>query len=112
MQPSPDEAWRVGDSARRLIYNLLRSPTGLWEALKLCYNESKPQDAGMDGSTKHHEHTLQKMGWFIISIKLTATCRTELLFFLIDHVPFGSTHHGEHGWGLFRGWYRAGGRRW
>lgn len=41
-----NKAWRVSDSARRLIYNLLRSPPGLWEALKICYNESKPQDAG------------------------------------------------------------------
>ena len=40
------QAWRVSDPTRRLIYNLLRSPVGLWDALKICYNESKPQDAG------------------------------------------------------------------
>ncbi|CAK9107144.1 Uncharacterized protein SCF082_LOCUS49885 [Durusdinium trenchii] len=40
-------AWRVSDPTRRLIYNLLRSPVGLWDALKICYNESKPQDAAL-----------------------------------------------------------------
>ena len=30
-----------------MIYNLLRSPKGLWDALKECYNESKPQDAAL-----------------------------------------------------------------
>ena len=40
------KGWRVNDSTRRLIYNLLRSPKGLWTALKLCYNETKPELAG------------------------------------------------------------------
>lgn len=40
------KAWRVGDSTRKLIYNLLRSPKGLLDALKACYNESKPEHAG------------------------------------------------------------------
>ena len=40
------QGWRVGDSTRRLIYNLLRSPAALWDALKECYNESKPEHAG------------------------------------------------------------------
>lgn len=31
---------------RRLIYNLLRCPSGLWEALKICYSGSKPEHAG------------------------------------------------------------------
>ncbi|CAL1152588.1 unnamed protein product [Cladocopium goreaui] len=39
--------WRVTDSMRRLIYNLLRCPSGLWEALKICYSESKPEHAAM-----------------------------------------------------------------
>ena len=43
----PAKTWRVTDNTRRLIYNLLRSPPGLWEALKTCYNESKPQDAAL-----------------------------------------------------------------
>lgn len=41
------QAWRVIDTTRRLIYNLLRSPKGLWDSLKICYNESKPQDAAL-----------------------------------------------------------------
>ncbi|CAK9075895.1 unnamed protein product, partial [Durusdinium trenchii] len=39
--------WRVADTTRRLIYNLLRCPTALWEALKACYNESKPEQAAL-----------------------------------------------------------------
>ena len=40
------KGWRVTDSMRRLIYNLLRCPSGLWEALEICYSESKPEHAG------------------------------------------------------------------
>ncbi|CAL1160103.1 unnamed protein product [Cladocopium goreaui] len=43
---SNHRTWRVNDATRRLIYNLLRSPPALWEALKLCYNEDKPELAG------------------------------------------------------------------
>lgn len=51
--PPCAKAWRVGDSTRRLIYNLLRSPPGLWDALKECYNVSKPELAGPFGLNCH-----------------------------------------------------------
>lgn len=40
------KSWRVSDATRRLIYNLLRSPAGLWDALKECYNDNKPELSG------------------------------------------------------------------
>ncbi|CAK9096217.1 Uncharacterized protein SCF082_LOCUS45183, partial [Durusdinium trenchii] len=46
-KPSALDMMLLFKESVRLIYNLLRCPTALWEALKACYNESKPEQAAL-----------------------------------------------------------------
>eukprot|EP00435_Cladocopium_sp_Y103_P022359 s514_g5.t1 len=77
-------AWRVTDTMRKLIYNLLRSPKGLWDALKICYNESKPQDAAL---------TMENMDgdFFVVGTELVETHlgKGKLLDGILDQWKMG-----------------------
>ena len=87
------QAWRVNDATRRLIYNLLRSPPALWEALKVCYNEDKPELAGqtfeIGWPPLHHiQNTL--------CARVDKTNSAKLFFFVWDESIFYPNNAGTY----------------